>query len=694
MRLKFRFLLLTLCLVPAVLPADSVTVRRSHDSTVTVIEHRGTDLVATGAADGKVMIRVGSDYSLTAALQVSHLPIRLVAIHPTQPRLAIVSSDGSARHLLHLWDWVEQREITRRRLSDMPFFLRFSDKGSYFFYGLPAFKSLTFISSDSGNEVPYLPDGFGFVSFAVTSADETVLVTYTPGSGRIAYWDLPNNRRLPAAREDIQSQRNLRDLQALGRALFAGIRGDEIIVVHNFTGRVVARAEQEGLLTLSSRPSPNDPDEYQLAALVETEDGPGFETFTLSGSSLRSTYFSTRYIDADTSAMAYTGLHAMSGTNDGELHLFRSTAGRPQAVESAPVEPARSIAFSRDRMFVTFEETLRAITSDLFLPRPPGLPEVAGVTMTDRRLFGFETPRIRPLDETSLLAWSTGPETSELARISSISRAVFDRAEVNLPDLISVTATEEEIALVDASGRLRIIDTDDYETRFAYRAPGLRTALDTDYFGIAVGKSASGRFDSALITLDTQTGETVPIATEAFMVFSLAFDRRGRSLYSLGLSQENGSVETILSVHFGRDLERNRVIYRYPGELAEGTLHFDEESGLLYTTINQQTVSVWDGAELRDFSPVQHRPLELAVQAGNLYSLNADGTISAWLTESGDQLMDLYFFEDDQWIALSAAGYFLESDPGIAEEYLSFVPSGRRTLDDYRLELPILNHAR
>ncbi len=694
MRLKNDLFCLALCLIPAVLPADSVTVNRSHTGSVTVIEHRGTEIIATGASDGKVMVRRGSDYVLAAGLQVSHLPIRLIAIHPTLPRLAIVSSDKAGQYLLHLWDWTARTEITRRRLSDMPFFVRFSDRGSYFFYGLPSFKSLTFLSSESGNEVPYLPNGFGFVSFAVTSADETRLVTYTPGNGRIAYWDLPNNRRLPQVQDDIQSERNLRSLQALGRAFFAGIRDDEIIVVDNFTGRIVARIEQEGIVSLSSRASPDGSNEYQLAAFMQTEDGPTFETFTFNGSSLRSTYFSTRYIEADTTAMAYSGLHAVSGNRDGELRLFRSTAGRPQTLESAPIEPARSIAFSRDRMFVTFDDTLRTITSDLFFPRPAGPPEVAGVTISDRRLVGFDNPRIQPLDATSLLVWSTSPETSVLAKISSISRAAFDREEINLPNLISVTTSEDAVALVDAAGRLRIVDSDDYETLFAYRSPGLLTALDTNYFGIAVGKNASGRFDSALFTLNTETGQTVPIATEAFMVVSFAFDKRGRSLYSLGLSRENGSVETVLSVHFGRDLEHSRLIFRFPGELSVGTLHLDEDSDLLYTTINQRTVSVWDGAELRDFVPAQHRPIELAAQEGILYSRNADGTISAWLTESGEHFMDLYFFEGDEWIALSPSGYFLESEPGIADEHLSFVPSGRRTLDDYRLELPLLNQAR
>lgn len=685
-------ILVLACMAPAVAAADSIAVRTSHTEAVGPVEYlSGRGLLVTGGDDGKVKIWQEGSGALLAGIQASHLPIRQIAVHPSRPEFVAVSSDGAGEYLLHVWNWAEGREIAFRRLADDPFFIRYSDRGTYLFYGLPQWNSLTFLAGETGNEIPYLREGFGFVSFAVTSADERTLVTYTPSNGRIIYWDLTTGRQILDA--PVSTVRNLSELRAIGRLFFAGMRGDSLVIVNNFTGQTVAERVVAGLESFAVRPSAGSTTEFDIGAFGHDGEDPRFEIFRFDGRELRSTFFSSRLLPENATVVAFFGEDVVSGDETGTIRLHTGSIGRAEIFAGRTTESIDSIAFARDRLFMTVGRSLRMITSDLFLPRPPGPPEIATLSISDRQTEMTGEIFLSPMDETALLAWSENPPT--LSKVSAISRAFFDRLEAeDAAPLVSVHAESDFITTVDERGRLALLDGDNYDVIFEYQAPGLRTAVNTEFFGIIAGKGATSRFDSALIAIDPATGETVPIPTAAFVVFDVVFDSRSRTLYTLGLARNEGRIETILSLHYGRNLDSNRVIYRYPAERVTGSILVDEEEGVLYTTATERGIAAWDGAEFRLFAAAGHHPEQLAVQAGIVYGRNRDGTLTAWLAETGEVLFDFYLFSSSEWLAMGPGGMFLESREGVARRYLSFVPEGNRSLDAYRLRLPILNRER
>jgi hypothetical protein len=257
--------------------------------------------------------------------------------------------------------------------------------------------------------------------------------------------------------------------------------------------------------------------------------------------------------------------------------------------------------------------------------------------------------------------------------------------------LASLDAYEDEILTLSRSGVLELRSRDSGDLLMDYRGRGLQTAIRTSR-GVFIGKAAQGLLDSAILRVNTETRETVPLDSETDLVFFLDYDERRGRLFAVGIRRDDdGATTTVVEVFEGTNLSRRRTILEIAGEYLDAELIHDPITGTAYTTLDDRGgILRWDGSRVSELQRNhRHIPRKIYLHGDFLVSLNRDGSVSILDRSRGEPIMDFYVIDDDQgsWVAIRADGRFVASvDELVAEQYLSLNESGT-TLPSRRIEL-------
>jgi hypothetical protein len=214
-----------------------------------------------------------------------------------------------------------------------------------------------------------------------------------------------------------------------------------------------------------------------------------------------------------------------------------------------------------------------------------------------------------------------------------------------------------------------------------------------------VGKAEDGIFDSSVLRVDTDTGETVALDTTTDLVFHLAYDARRGRLFSVGIKRPpEGGISTVIEIFEGAAFQRNRVILEIPGEYLDATVIVDAVTGTAYTTLDDRGgILTWDGTRVSELlrNPA-HIPARIFLEGTYLYSVNRDGTVSVIDRSTGEQVLDLYVIDgvgSGAWLAVRPDGRFFASRGSLATtRYLSLSgateQSASEILERLRLRVP------
>ncbi len=651
-RVFILLVLLTVSLAPA-WTEDRVLISTGHTQSINDFALLESDNTLFSAGDdGTLRVWDSGTNRLLHKLQISHLPIVKIAVHPEKPEVALVETDRINTYHLSVWNYSTGKELFSHKIQEIPLFLKYSPQGTYLIYSRTDWKSLTFLDADTGQLSPVLGDGFGIVSDLFFSQSEKTLVTYN-ASGTIRYWNTENGEQKTTP---ISTIGDLTKINFSENGVFMlGVKGNTIYLVNLVNGQIEAREQFENLYAYSFYPGSN-----LITLYISENSRPRFLSYRVEQNSfLFPVQKSTIAPDRTEAPLQLIGSDLFFCTPEGSIFTQSVYSSEAELFSKSVLMKVSDIGFSDNRLFLATEKDIFSLRSRAFSENPG--------TSSRRSNYSFFTEQyanplqsksgITALSEERFLLYPREGQKTELYLYEADR---FNKLNIELSAPVqSADLYNSEILLLEQGGTLRIIDPVADRETFNYSSFGLQSATESYDDKIIVARNKNEFINTTLLSINPETSETVPIPDRNLLTFSLDYDHTTRSLYTLGFEERRDSIRTVLKEHQGSNYGRVATLLSYPGEDNEATLAIDRETSRVFTSLGYGDVHMftWDG--FTTLQKVEHIPRKLYTHAGLLYSLNGDSSISVWDIDHGKLLMTLYMFENSSWaITFSDGSYY------------------------------------
>ncbi len=656
-KLCFLFIILS-CTLPVLYGSERIMVNTGHTGEVLDLEFgpSQTRLFSSGD-DGTVRIWDTASKRLERKLQISHLPIVRISVHPEKPLIALIETDRINTYHLSVWNFEREEELYSHKISEIPLFLRFSPRGSYLVYGMTDWRSLTFLDADTGFVEPLFREGFGIVSAAFISDTEKTLLTYSP-SGEIRYWDMNTGKQRGGDRR-IGTISDLQDIRFLpgGRYLIAA-KTANLYMIDLVTGNVVDKESYREIRSLAVDPAGSS------AVILRAGDSRSRAALSVLGINVegssrigfgRERSFSTE--GSNRSPIAHNGREIFYGSAEGTLYALESF-GRSDGEASAFGRPILltidDIAFAGDRIFISSGSRFLSISSPVFSSSADSEtafrfrsesfthPIKAGVSLVS---LGRKGCLLLPkaVDSSASIYRFTGFDFTPF--YTGLEAPIREAGMYN-----------DDLLLLEENGTVKIVSVEDGSELFSYTSFGLQSISETYDDGIIAARNRTDIIGTPLLHINPKTGETVPIEDSNILTFQLHYDELTRNLYSLGYEERSGGLRTVLKRHSGMNYDRISTLLSYPGEDPEASLAVDPAGSRIFTSLGFGKVHMYAWNGFTYLEAIDHIPRSLYIHEGRLYSLNGDSSISVWSIDRGKLLMTIYLFDDFSWAIISKEG--------------------------------------
>jgi hypothetical protein len=579
-------------------------------------------------------------------VRISHKPVRQMALHPSEPHVAVLVGDTLQADTLEVWNWQRGQRLFSVESDQQLMHFAYSPKGTYLFYSQADYKSLTALNPRTGRVLPYMGRGFGIVSYFTVARNESNIMTYQP-SGSITYWDIRSGRmvkqiRAPADLEVIRISPNNRYI--------AAATDQYLMIVDILSGETIDSTRITGVVDLSFSPAGNE-----IAGVVQNENT----------KQLKKWYFGGKYLIELT--IPYSNRYPqLNSVVHGDRELYLATSGGDIAMVAAGGEESllaqdnrreiSDLAFIDSALAIASPSEITIVDSEFFLG---SYEQGADVEVREQRYpnpFACKVG-IAYLDSQHLLLWCMGEQDGRLSVFNTWYGGIRELPVEFGSPIRQVTVSRGGIVVVEESGRCRILDPDTFVPTFQYNAPGMNKLILT--FGeVLIGaKTYLSAFSGPLLQINRRTGETVPVQDPSLFVYDLFYNgsQRGGELYTLAVQQDSGRVRTVVKVHSGFAFERSRILKVFESEDLGATLAGDN-SGNVFTTLGYESVTVFRGAQAGVLPASGQIPRKLYVHNEKLFSLNRDSSISVWDSPSRDFMLNIHLFQDGTWIARLPGG--------------------------------------
>jgi WD40 repeat protein len=636
--------------------------RNSHSGPVAGLLYDSVkDLVFSWGDDGTIRIWDPDSGNPRGLLRSGHRPVLKIALHPARTQVAVLEAgEGGLPAALSVWDYEQGKQLFTVPVQEQVLCLDYSSLGSYLIYSRADYASMVVLDSRTGRRINYLNQGFGIVSFFVTSRNENNLMTYQP-SGAINYWDLRTGKSLKklstsAGLSDVRISPNLR--------FMIGHNTGGLEVVDLLTGAVTDREVLAGVRELAFSSQGNE-----IVALRESGGATSLSRFYFNGKTLFRLALNNELPGSALCCLAYGKSSVYVADRESALYALRLDGGTELLARNSLLV-LDDFAIQGDSMAVSTAERIIILTSDFFSSQ-----QGRGTTLKQRVFVNpfSASAGLLFLSEEELLVWKKGDDASQPGRLvvmnSDSGRILRSSREGTFStSLVQVEQNDYGLITVEKSGRCRILNPESFATIFEYDSPGMNRLIAAGEESLIGAKSSLGGLDrSPLLHINRLTGETVSLTDSSVFLYDLLFDPQTRGLYSLGVGRMAG--ETILRYRFGEALEKQRTIFTFKGEDLSADLTTDER-GRLYSSLGWRSVQVWDGGRLYQLEPSLGIPRRLESSGHMVYALNRDSSLTVWDANSRRILLTFYLFVEREetgghaWVALTARGEALASSLG------------------------------
>jgi hypothetical protein len=607
--------------------------------------------------DGAVRIWRTSPFRLERKFQVADLPLPKIAVSPKTREMAVVQSDGVSGHTLKVINWETGKEKFSQSLPGIPLALEFSPKGTFVAVSGAEWKSLSFYSARTGRPSSYLREGSGIVSFLLVSDSENTLLTYTPSTGNFAYWEMKSG----AQKQLVKSAGDLKNLCAYNQRFVLATRSDELVAVDIVSGAIAAAAKAPGITKIAAGP------DGRITSISSTDGKCLLQKWMFlapagasSGVLSRSGEAAALPLDtADTVLSADSDYFALA---DGAIGCMYGGSFQMEREGVGEITPVTDILAAEGVLYALSAEKIYTFTSDLFTrdSADPQRPAFFTASVGENPLKAPSGIIRGSADDIFVYARDDGGAApGRIARVDRQTWQILAQYSEFSQPLVSVRQAEGWLFALEKNGALKKIHSASMEAVYEYPAWNLQCFTPVDSKIIWAGKGRADQFDSPLIMINTETGETVPVRTPSslFLVPHIIHDvPRGR-IYFLGLSRASGGrTETrIFSANNPHRPESSAAFGTYAAADSGAVVHIDSEEFAVYTTLGGALIQKSSGSGWSSFESQGSLVTALRDYGRLLFGINIDGSVSAWEKRTGKLIGTLCILKDGSWVAAPAS---------------------------------------
>lgn len=646
------FFTILLLLAVSLEASDRIVINSGHTKPVRAFasdyEH---NILFSGDENGTVKIWDLLKNHLIMNLQVSHLPIKKIAVNPVNSNIAILETDSLSTFKLSVWDWKTRTKLFTHRLSELPLFLMFSPKGSFIVYGKPDWNSLTFIDAKKGFRISMLSDDTGIVSSAFVSSSEKTILLYNP-SGTIQYWDLKSGKQKV---RPIRTKGNLSSINITQNGKYmTGYYDGKIYLVDLVSGRVM-----DTVPLTNVRYSSMDKKTGKIALVTVNSDRYDIIVYSIID---KPAFLRTASIKLNTfpdeSGISFNNNTVYFSTSDGSLYYSSIRTGITSLFSRNILCNISDIGIVNGSMLIATEKKLIVINSDLF-ENIKDRSAFTRFTVTPYLNSFNSTTGIVSSGKNAFFIYSKG--TDRLLKKFTPAGTEEILTDNFTSPIVMVKYVDNNFLSLESKGRCSIIEETTGETVFSYTSYGIQSVTRIHSGNIIAGRNQTSLMKSPLLNINPETEEVVPIKDSNILTFMVDYDSTTRTLYSLGFERKDNALKTVLKSHRGRTLEITETLLTYPGEDAEASFIVDKNRSRVFTSLGFGGIHMlsWNGFTSLESSG--HIPRKLQLYKDILFSVNSDSSISLWDTSKGSFLMDIYLLDNGGWAAIRKDGSVFSS---------------------------------
>ncbi len=679
---------LTVASVTTVWTRPVTTIRSSHDAAITAMAVQVSEnRLFTAGHDGKLMVWHPATDRLLQTIRADRLPLQAIALFPDGDRVAIYASDGRREHRISVWNWKTGERLYLHAPDDEVLWMEISPQGSYLIYSVPDLRSMRMLDASTGRQLPFLRQSTGIVSWFITATSEERVMTYAPSSGAIAYRNVVTG----AIDGRFQAPPDLKRFVLLEQRRYAAVETEAGLlgVLDLLSGDLVAEVRAGEIESIKR--DPGAPDIIVLArALV---GGKTIRRYRYENGRLQQRFETRRNIPDHTLRIVTIGRELYGADRNGTLLRWPPFENDPVEFAGGIIDPIRDLLFTDNRLYLLTAHELVSIASDFFGDISGPDRSVSFVDQQSAQMSVGAGARFLETNNDHILLWTpVGMNDARLHLFEPLSGRTSPLPVTIPPGVVSISAYRDDLVILTRAGLLSVINYWTGAETLSYRGAGLQTAIRSGR-EVFLGKAYEGGvLDSAILRIDPRTGQTVPMDTEARLVFALTYDHQRGRLFAVGVVESRtGDLNTVVEVFDGPNYGRRRTILEIPGEHLDAQVTVDPVRGTAYTTLDDRGgILRWDGARVSELARNQaHIPRRLVLSGDYVFSVNWDGTVSLIDRFDGNSAMDLVVIDSDRtgdWVALRPDGRFYASRPALASDYYFSINDDRFTLGDLIFE--------
>jgi WD40 repeat protein len=676
-KLRLLYLVLGLCAF-APLSQAQVLVQTGHTAPIRDVSvDSESRIFASAGADGSVKVWDDSG-RLLSRLDVGPYPLTKVELQQDSDLLAVVQELGPQEYRVAVWDWRRERQRYRTTESTPITHLAFSPRGSYLVYAVSDIRSLRFLDASTGERETPVDVSFGVVTYFVVARSERNIMTYTPATGEIFYFDLDSGRRI----ESLRIGRELQEVTLLPtRRHVVAVSGDELRAYDIVDGDLEARTTVGDIASLTVHP-----DSGAIAVLKTDGELVGYR---FSGGDLSPLFWNAQVPTWRPGALSYAGPRLLGGTEAGELEYLPFGADSPSVLAERIVDSVSSVVGHGNSLYVATTRNLFSLSSSMVTNGD--LDDADGSIRFRRSANPVGNPgHLAVSDDGTLLAWRPGSRAGGLQEITNLRTP--ERVEDITQGIRSITVGPDSFVVVQADGAVASLDTDSLEVEPLYSAVGIETAVRLAGNRVVVGKTRADTFDSALLEIDTVTGETVVLPTEAFLAYRLAVAPNNRVLYAIELIRRGDETSTALTRYSGASFDRRRVLAERNEEVLDAVLLVAPDNGRLISDLPTGELAEYDGRRWVPYESASSFPVSAAVFGSLIVAAGNDGAVYAWDRDSRRLRYTLQVFRDGEWVIFSDNRRFIPSSDAVVSRLTTTETrfGQRAEVDRYQLDVRVI----
>lgn len=600
-------------------------ISRKHTGPVTSLAAiPGTDGFYAAGRDGFVSHFSADGFE--QIWQLSELPILRIAVDPSGKLLATYESDGFSIHRVSVWNWEQKQRLYAKRFRDSVTALSWSARGTYLVTGHSSLEGISILDGQTGTLKPLFAQSPGMVSLAVTGSSENSIVTFGP-SGTIRYTDLRNGEE----RASYQGERDLSDPRLIANNLrIIGFDGTTLYSIDATTGNTIERYETRKPV-IASHSEDEEPRWFDYSGnglLFKTGNNESVDILGVSSPICAAASLETRIIAGTKSGALYSIPRQKSYT--------KSITATPLAAED--IHRVDALATDGSRLYILSKGSVFMTTDADNIPQ---------------YLFsGMSTSNSMTCSDEGLLFWSSErPASVILASFDGTTRTVLHEAHDRIS---SLSLYGNYVSCIVGGSTAVVFDLDRHMKPFTYSGAGLQDAVLVNSEQLLISKSSTGLSPHVLLSINTRTGETVPVPVEGHLVYGLSRSfGESNTLYAFRILDAKTTRTDIVSFDVDpSDIAHTgiRILAQYGDEDTAASLI--AQSGHILTTLGKSTMIELTIRNSRQIALERNYALPKKPLYLNQYivSLNQDGSVSWYNRAKRTYLETGYLASTGHWV--------------------------------------------